>query len=160
MLKNNKKSDRKGFTLVEMGLVLGALAIFVLTIFVIYRFFIQPGSYADNKMRMFQATIGSVENAKASNGGAYPTQAVGTLSTSAIASYVGGASNNQIASWTYGCTPAGTAGTLTIGISVADAPGNDAINILTDKVGSQNWTTTYVPATNMLNATLTNQVCG
>lgn len=135
-----RRGRRRGFTLIEMILVLAVLVTFLGVVFAIYKTKIEPTRWSQNKFQVFQSVIAAIENAKSANGGAYPAASdVDLSSTSAPTdpkaklvwyAVTGGDPTSDIAGWTYTCS----GGNLDITVSIADKPSSAAAGVFISSV--------------------------
>jgi len=109
------KGLRRGFTIVELALVLAVVSIFVAGAFIGYNRVYLPAK-ADSIARTILTVLAAVERARTDNGGAYPAGrfAIGSGGGNLVESHLGGAGAlNDVSGWQYDC-PAGASSTLTI----------------------------------------------
>jgi len=134
----NKKS--KGFTLIEMILVLAALVTFLALVFTIYKNRIEPSRWSSDKFRTFQSVVAALETAKSANGGAYPAASNVDLSTAPTDNdpkkklvwyaVTGGSPSADIIGWKYTCSGS----TLAITVSINDKPSEAAAGVFIESV--------------------------
>lgn len=130
-----RRKRRKGFTLIEMILVLAALVTFLGVVFTIYKTKIEPSRWSQNKFQVFQSVVAAIENARSANGGAYPAATNVDLSSttppgSSKAKLVwyavtGGTPTSDIAGWTYSCSGSN----LDITVNISDKPSSAAAGV-------------------------------
>lgn len=140
MVRSKNKS--RGFTLIEMVLVLAGLVIFLSVVFAVYRSRVEPNSWASNKFQTFQSVVSALESAKSANGGAYPAATNVSLSNSTAPSdpkaklvwsaVTGGVPTSDINGWTYSCS----GNTITLTVDLSDRPTSAAGNIFVSSVNS------------------------
>lgn len=135
-----RREKRKGFTLIEMILVLAALVSFLGVVFAIYKTKIEPSRWSQSKFQTFQSVVAALENARSANGGAYPAAVGVDLSSTtppgnAKAKLVwyavtGGTPTSDIAGWSYSCSGSN----LDITVSIADKPSAAAAGVFISSV--------------------------
>ena len=162
MVKREVKNEKsKGFTLIEMILVLAVLVTFLALVFTIYKNRVEPSRWANNKFQTFQSVIAAIENARSANGGAYPASSspfdldssdAPTNDKQKLVWYAvtGGSPTSDLAGWKYACDSGNL--DITVGVSDKPAAGDAAITVFTESVknnlgftvsGSNNSTVTF-----------------
>lgn len=135
------KKGKKGFTLIEMILVLAALVAFLGLVFGIYKSRVEPARWSQNKFQVMQSVMAAIEHAKSANGGSYPkvTSALALGSTAAPSdpkaalvwyAVTGGSPTADISGWTYLCST----NELQITVNTSDAPSKAAAEVFTSSV--------------------------
>lgn len=106
----------KGFTILELALVLAVVSVLIAGAFVGYNKVYLPARAMSIAESMLQV-LSAIERARSDNGGAYPALnfTIGSGGGNLIESHLGGTgvSINDVAGWTYNC-PAGASSTLTL----------------------------------------------
>lgn len=110
----------KGFTIVELALVLAVVSVLIAGAFIGYNRVYLPAK-ADSIARNVLNVLAALERARSDNGGAYPsgTFTIGGTETfpgkTLLESHLGGTGTalNDVAGWRYSCT-AGASSTLTL----------------------------------------------
>ena len=136
-LKRGRRS--KGFTLLELILVLAVFVAFVGIAFGIYKGRVEPSRWANAKYMVFQSVSAAIENARAAYGGAYPAGTIPNLGVTTPPSgnvalvwhaVNGGGVSQDIAGWGYECT----GNNLEVTVPYGDAPSNSAKEIFRSSV--------------------------
>ena len=156
MLKLFKKvleGKSKGFTLIEIALVLAVAGLLVMGVFLLYKFQIEPSRYVSDGSRQLMNVITGVEQSKVYNGGAYPAVAVADITdlsvkpTAAKAillwqAVTGGQADPHLKNWDYDCVSTGTTANV-IG-NFADVPNTELLSLIASQVQSNlpGWTCT------------------
>jgi len=159
-LRGKGTRNQKGFTLIEMGLVIAVVSIIVIGLYSYYTNRIQPGAWASAKLDTFNSVVSTLNTCKNDRGGTYPaaaaagaiTTAATTTSAGAVSSYVGSASTD-ISNWTYQCVAAGT--TMKIAIVDTATPSTDAQTVLINKITNAIGAAATGTATNATTTTIT-----
>lgn len=120
-----KRVRQRGFTLVELLLVIIVGSVLAVGAFTLYTKQIRPGQYQKEKLNAFTYLVSGLEQARAYNGNAYPSapQPISllipenpqTIVEQILASAIG-KNNSNYGGWTYQCSN----NTLTIRINLAD----------------------------------------
>lgn len=125
---NNNKKNQRGFTMVELIIVLVVGTILVVGAFTVYNKQVKPSMYVNGKMESFANLAASLEQVKMMNANSYPQGTVNNLFISTATTNLEkmlmttiGQSNNTYSGWKYDC-PAN--GSLKITVSVADTTDN------------------------------------
>jgi len=111
-----KENLKRGFTIVELALVLAVVAVLLVGAFIGYNRVYLPAK-ADSISRNVLNVLTALERARSDNGGAYPalTFTIGQGGGNLIESHLGGTGTalNDVAGWRYACT-AGASSTVTL----------------------------------------------
>ena len=141
MVKREVKNEKsKGFTLIEMILVLAALVTFLTLVFTIYKNRIEPSRWSSDKFRVFQSIVVALESAKSANGGAYPAATNVDLGSSSVPedpkaklvwyAVTGGSPSLDVAGWAYSCSESN----LDITVNITDKPSEAAAGVFIESV--------------------------
>lgn len=156
-------NNKKGFTLIEIALVLAVAALLVLGVFTLYKFQIEPSRYVSDGSSKFINFITAIEQAKAYNGGAYPVVAVADITDLSIKpdnankaillwqAVTGGQTAPYLKNWDYDCVSTGT--TVNAIGSFSDIPNTELLNLIANQV--QNNVSGWTCTVNTTNKTIT-----
>ena len=155
-------NNKKGFTLIEIALILAVAALLVLGVFTLYKFQIEPSRYVSSGASKFTNFIIAIEQAKAYNGGAYPVVAVAEITdlsvkpTAAKAillwqAVTGGQTAPHLKNWDYDCVSTET--TANAIASFSDTPNTELLNLIANQV--QNNVSGWTCTVNTTNKTIT-----
>ena len=149
---------RKGVTIIELSIVLIVAGIVVIAAFTGYNKIYLPTKASAEKQKISAVLIG-LERVKFINGGPYPVQAMGKLSSMPIMINVLGGIGaiKDVSDWTYDCS-IGSNQTITLQTTPLDDP--IVISIIADMINSDNdgWTATAGPL-NSVTVTKPNAIC-
>lgn len=150
-----KKTVKKGFTLIELTLVLVILGLLVGAAITNFGKVFSP-TQATNEYSRTMQVIGAAERAAGDNAGQYPIASAGTAvsATASIAAQMGG-NTADLAGWTYSCV--GTTATIT----TATLESSSVTTILSTKVSasSPNWVPTPDTVNKIVTFVKTNVTC-
>ena len=166
MVKREVKNEKsKGFTLIEMILVLAALVTFLALVFSIYKNRIEPSRWSSDKFQVFQSVVAALESAKSANGGAYPAASNVDLGSSTVPdnpkaklvwyAVTGGSPSSDIVGWEYSCSD----GNLEITVSLADRPSYAAAGVFIESVKNNLGFTVSSVSVNSVDFERTNVLC-
>ena len=155
-------NNKKGFTLIEIALVLAVAALLVLGVFTLYKFQIEPSRYVSDGSSKLINFITAIEQTKAYNGGAYPVVAVAEITdlsvkpTAAKAillwqAVTGGQTAPHLKNWDYDCVSTET--TANAIASFSDTPNTELLNLIANQV--QNNVSGWTCTVNTTNKTIT-----
>lgn len=158
---------QEGYSLVEFAITMGLVAIVAGGVFSIYKYRVQPQTWATARYDLFTSVMAALQAAYSDNGNAYPAVAAATAlptTNTALAPYLGTLSND-ITTWKYTC-PSGTGANLVLTVDTSSSPNADAASILTNKInntlptqGTNPVPAQNVPANNVVTVTLYNVTC-
>jgi prepilin-type N-terminal cleavage/methylation domain-containing protein len=164
-------NNKKGFTLIEIALVLAVAALLVLGVFTLYKFQIEPSRYVSSGASKFTNFIIAIEQAKAYNGGAYPVVAVAEITdlsvkpTAAKAillwqAVTGGQTAPHLKNWDYDCVSTGT--TVNAIGSFSDIPNTELLNLIANQVQNNvsGWTCNTDIDNKKITCSKSNVACG
>jgi len=131
---------RRGFTLIEMILVIASLATFLALVFGIYKTKVEPARWSSNMYQKFQSVVAALEDAKSANGGGFPEASDVDLSSTTAptdpkaklvwSAVTGGMGDPSLVGWTYTCS----GGNLDITVNISDKPSTGAATVFINKV--------------------------
>ncbi len=164
---SGEAGSQKGFTLIEIGLVLSIFAIAIIALYGLYANRTKPQSWAQAKLDTFNGVMSSLNICQGDRGGTYPaaaaagviTTAATTSPAGAVSAYVGSASTD-INTWTYQCVAAGT--TMKIAIVDTATPSTDAQTMLCNKITNAYGAavvTACTPTANTTTVTISGTTC-
>ena len=164
-------NNKKGFTLIEIALVLAVAALLVLGVFTLYKFQIEPSRYVSDGSSKLINFITAIEQAKAYNGGAYPVVAVAEITdlsvkpTAAKAillwqAVTGGQTAPHLKNWDYDCVSTGT--TVNAIGSFSDIPNTELLNLIANQVQNNvsGWTCNTDIDNKKITCSKSNVACG
>ena len=164
-------NNKKGFTLIEIALVLAVAALLVLGVFTLYKFQIEPSRYVSSGASKFTNFIIAIEQAKAYNGGAYPVVAVAEITdlsvkpTAAKAillwqAVTGGQTAPHLKNWDYDCVSTGT--TVNAIGNFSDIPNTELLNLIANQVQNNvsGWTCNTDIDNKKITCSKSNVACG
>jgi prepilin-type N-terminal cleavage/methylation domain-containing protein len=137
-------NNKKGFTLIEITLVLAVAALLVLGVFTLYKFQIEPSRYVSSGSQKLINFIIAIEQAKAYNGGAYPVVAVADITDLSTKpddankavllwqAVTSGQTAPHLKNWDYDCVSTGT--TVNAIADFSDIPNIELLNIVANQV--------------------------
>ncbi|HXW69725.1 MAG TPA: prepilin-type N-terminal cleavage/methylation domain-containing protein [Dissulfurispiraceae bacterium] len=133
--------NRKGYSLIEISLVLALIAVLVGGAFLLYNNRVAPATWSSSKYDTFNGVFAALNTCKNDRGGTYPAAAAAgsitaadtTTVPGALSPYVGSASAD-ISTWTYKCLSAGTS--ALIAIVDSGTPSADAQGMLVNKINN------------------------
>jgi len=131
-----KRKSERGFSLVEMGIVLSIFTIIVAGVYYIYKQRIEPNTWATSKFNTINSVLTAIEQAKSSRGGVYPAYNGAITNSNVLVNYLtrDGVSSNDLMGVQYSCD-AGVNKNLTITVPVNDGS-KSGIQVLIDKLTS------------------------
>ena len=135
-IRQRGKGGERGYSLVELVLVLAIITALAMTVYYVYKQRIEPNAWASNKFNLVQSIIAGVEQAKASRGGVYPAYQGDILNSSVLSAYLtrNGANANDLMGVRYSCQ-GGVNRDLTITVPVNDGSVSGISNLI-DKLTS------------------------
>jgi len=164
-------NNKKGFTLIEIALVLAVAALLVLGVFTLYKFQIEPSRYVSDGSSKLINFITAIEQTKAYNGGAYPVVAVAEITdlsvkpTAAKAillwqAVTGGQTAPHLKNWDYDCVSTGT--TVNAIGSFSDIPNTELLNLIANQVQNNvsGWTCNTDIDNKKITCSKSNVACG
>ena len=133
-------TDNKGYSLIEITMVLGLITILVVASLSLYNYRVAPTTWAASHYDTYNGVVAQLNTCKSDRGGSFPvapaaasiTAATTTTTNSALSPYVGTASPD-IAAWTYQCAAGATGATIII---TDTAPSTDATLMLLQKINN------------------------
>ncbi|MGD0282545.1 MAG: type II secretion system protein [Dissulfurispiraceae bacterium] len=152
--------NRKGYSLIEISLVLALIAVLGGGVFLLYNNRVAPSTWSSSKYDQFNSALAALNTAKNDRGGTYPAAASAGSITSgsttgtpnALAPYEG-SNSTDINKWNYTCISGGT--TATIAIIDTSTPNADAQNMLINKINSAGNSNVSAALTNATTVTVT-----
>ena len=134
--------EEKGYSLIEISLVLALIAVLGGGVFLLYNNRVAPSTWSSSKYNTFNSVLAALNTCKSDRGGTYPAAATagsiiapGTTTTvsGALSPYVG-SNSTDISTWTYQCISGGTS--AVIAIVDAATPNVDAQGMLVNKINN------------------------
>ncbi len=152
--------NRKGYSLIEISLVLALIAVLAGGVFLLYNNRVAPATWSSSKYDTFNGVLAALNTCKSDRGGTYPaaasagsiTEASTTTVSGALSPYVGSASAD-ISTWTYKCVSSGTS--AFIAIVDSGTPNADAQGMLVNKVSNSGNSALSAVITNGTTVTVT-----
>jgi len=165
-------NNKKGFTLIEIALVLAVAALVVLGVFTLYKFQIEPSRYVSDGAKKLINFITAIEQAKSYNGGAYPVVAVADVTDLSTKpddtnkavllwqAVTGGQNAPHLKNWDYDCISTGTTANA-IG-NFSDTPNTELLNLIANQVqnNASGWTCTADTTNKKITCSKSNVTCG
>jgi len=165
-------NNKKGFTLIEIALVLAVAALIILGVFVLYKYQIEPSRYVSDNAKKLTNFITGVEQAKSYNGGAYPVVAVADITDLSTKpsntnkavllwqAVTGGQTAPQLKNWDYDCVSTATI-VNAIG-EFSDTPNTELLNLIANQVqnNASGWTCTVDTENKKITCSKGNVTCG
>ena len=152
--------EEKGYSLIEISLVLALIAVLGGGVFLLYNNRVAPATWSSSKYDAFNGVLAALNTCKNDRGGTYPaaaaegsiTAAATTTANGALSPYVG-ANSADISKWTYQCVSAGTS--ALIAIVDSGTPNADAQGMLVNKVSNSGNSALSAVITNGTTVTVT-----
>ena len=105
----------KGYSLIEISLVLALIAVLGGGVFLLYNNRVAPATWSSSQYNTFNSVLAALNTCKNDRGGTYPAAAsagsitaAGTTTTSGALSPYVGSNSTDISTWTYQCVSGGT----------------------------------------------------
>ncbi len=158
----------KGYSLIEISLVLALIAVLGGGVFLLYNNRVAPATWSSSQFNTFNGVLAALNTCKNDRGGTYPAAASegsiiapGTTTTSGALSPYVGSNSADISKWTYQCVSPGTS--ASIAIVDSGTPNADAQGMLVNKInnsgnGALNATITGTTGT-IVTVTITGTTC-
>jgi len=144
-------NNKKGFTLIEIALVLTVAALLVLGVFTLYKFQIEPTRYVSSGASKFTNFIIAIEQSKVYNGGVYPAVEVADITDLSVRpttekaillwqAVTGAQLAPHLKDWDYDCVSTGT--TVNAIGNFSDIPSGGLLYLIARQVQSNvpGWT--------------------
>lgn len=159
--------EEKGYSLIEISLVLALIAVLTGGVFLLYNNRVAPATWSSSKYDMFNGVLTALNTCKNDRGGTYPaaaaagsiTAAATTTVSGALSPYVG-SNSTDISDWTYQCVSGGT--TALIAIADSATPNADAQGMLVNKInksGNNALSAAITTSGSVVTVTITGTTC-
>ena len=150
---------KRGFTLMELVLVLGAVGLFIALVFFVYNR-VTEGTEVQDRLVRTQTLVSELEKVKVDNGGKYPQGTCDISGCSLTPSWAPNYLSTYYWSngWTYTCS-AGNNPRIEIGNVEDDKVGSKIVGGLTSSLSSYGINCTYDAGAKKITCTLGNRGC-
>ncbi len=152
--------NRKGYSLIEISLVLALIAVLGGGVFILYNNRVAPATWSSSQYNTFNSVVAALNTSKNDRGGTYPaaasagsiTSGATTGAANALAPYVG-SNSADISKWTYTCVSPNS--TAVIAIVDSATPNSDAQGMLVNKINNAGNSALSAVITNTTTVTVT-----